>query len=688
VRHPNAALFIWLSVIASAGALAPPDTEWRVNGGPGNSRYSPLAQITRDNVANLQVAWTYDSHDAFKGSEMQSNPIIVDGVLYATTPTLKVIAVDAATGRERWRFDPSGGSPTLSRFRHRGVTVHDDRVFVTYRSFLWALDRKTGQPITSFGAGGRIDLREGLDQPAEKLSVSASTPGVVFEDLLIMGSAVPETLPGSPGHIRAYDVHTGKLRWIFHTIPRPGEFGYETWPKEAYKISGGANAWAGVTVDASLGMVFAATGSASFDFYGVTRHGDNLFADCVLALDARTGRRVWHFQGIRHDVWDWDFPAPPSLVTVTRNGRRVDAVAQVTKYGYVYVLDRRTGAPLFPVESRTVPSSDVDGEQLAETQPYPVKPPPFARQGLTEDMLTTRTPEAHAAVLAQFKNLSKGFYAPPSLKGTIVFPGFDGGAEWGGAAFDPDTALLYVNSNEMPWIVKLIPNNDTSLYNSKCATCHREDRKGTPSAPSLVDVGRRHTKDEIAAIIRQGTGRMPAFPDMGARNIGDVVDFLMTGRDKGADPALKDDPAWLKYRSDGESIFLDPDGYPAITPPWGTLSAIDLNAGTIRWKIPFGEFPDLAAKGLTNTGSDNYGGPVVTASGLLFIGATNFDRKFHAYDKLTGTLLWETTLPAAGNATPAVYEIGGREFVVIVCGGGKNGAPSGSSIVAFALPRR
>lgn len=689
MRHPNAALFIWLAVIAAAGALVPADTdtEWPVNGGLGNSRYSPLTQITRDNVAALQVAWTYDSHDAFKGSEMQSNPIIVDGVLYATTPTLKVIAVDAATGRERWRFDPSGGSPALSRFRHRGVTVHDDRVFVTYRSFLWALDRKTGQPITSFGAGGRIDLREGLDQPAEKLSVSASTPGVVFEDLLIMGSAVPETLPGSPGHIRAFDVHTGKLRWIFHTIPRPGEFGYETWPKDAYKISGGANAWAGVTVDPKLGLVFAATGSASFDFYGVTRHGDNLFADCVLALDARTGRRVWHFQGIRHDVWDWDFPAPPSLVTVTRNGRPVDAVAQVTKYGYVYVLDRRTGAPLFPVAYRKVPSSEVDGEQLAETQPYPVKPPPFARQGLTENMLTTRTPEAHAAVLAQFNKLSKGFYAPPSLAGTIVFPGFDGGAEWGGAAFDPDTALLYVNSNEMPWIVKLIPNNDTSLYNSKCATCHREDRKGTPSAPSLVDVGRRHTKDEIAAIIRQGTGRMPAFPDMGARNIGDVVDFLMTGRDKGADPALKDDPAWLKYRSDGESIFLDPDGYPAITPPWGTLSAIDLNAGTIRWKIPFGEFPDLAAKGLTNTGSDNYGGPVVTASGLLFIGATNFDRKFHAYDKLTGRLLWETTLPAAGNATPAIYEIGGREFVVIVCGGGKNGAPSGSSIVAFALPR-
>jgi quinoprotein glucose dehydrogenase len=433
-------------------------------------------------------------------------------------------------------------------------------------------------------------------------------------------------------------------------------------------------------------MVFAATGSASFDFYGVTRHGDNLFADCVLALDARTGKRVWHFQGIKHDVWDYDFPASPNLVTVTRNGRKVDAVAQITKYGYVYVLNRKTGEPLFPIESRKVPPSAIDGERLSERQPYPVKPPPFTRQGLTEDMLTRRTPEAHADVLARFRKMATGFFAPPSFEGTIIFPGVDGGAEWGGAAFDPDSALLYVNSNEMPWIVKLIPNNDTSLYNSKCATCHREDRKGSPAAPSLEGVGDRHTREEIAALIRQGTGRMPAFPDMGARNINDVVEFLVTGVDKGKDPKLTSDPSWLKYRSDGESIFLDPDGYPAITPPWGELSAIDLNAGTIRWKIPFGEFPELAAKGLTNTGSDNYGGPVVTAGGLLFIGATNFDKKFHAYDKLTGKLLWETTLPAAGNATPSTYTINGRQYVVIVCGGGKNGAPSGSSIVAFALP--
>ena len=669
-------------------AAAPADVGWPMHGGENNARYSPLKQITARNVARLEVAWTYDSHDAFKGSEMQSHAVVVDGVLYATTPTMKVIALDAATGALRWSFDPSGGSGPPGRFRHRGVTVHKDRVFVSYRNFLFALDKRTGQPIRTFGSDGRIDLREHLGMPVERASVSASTPGAIFEDTIIMGSSVPETLPGTPGHIRAYDVNTGALRWIFHTIPQPGEFAYDTWPPDAYKLIGGANAWAGVTVDTKNAIVFAATGSASFDFYGVNRHGDNLFANCVLALDARTGKRLWHFQGVRHDVWDWDFPAAPTLVTVARSGRSVEAVAQVTKTGYVFVLDRKTGEPLFPIEQRPVPSSSVPGEALATTQPIPMKPPPFTRQGMTEDMITTRTPEAHAAVLNRFRQFGSGMWAPPTEGGIVVFPGFDGGAEWGGAAFDPASALLYVNANEMPWIVRLIANNDTSLYNVNCATCHREDRRGSPSAPSLEGIGDRRSRAEIAAIIREGTGRMPAFPDMGGRNIADLVEFLITGRDKGADPTVTSDPSWLKYRIDGETLFRDPDGYPPITPPWGTLTAIDLNAGTIRWKIPLGEYPELAAKGMTNTGSDNYGGPLVTAGGLVFIAATNFDKKFRAFDKATGALLWETTLPAAGNATPSTYTINGDQYLVIVCGGGKNGAPSGSVVVAYHLSRK
>ncbi|MGE0812857.1 MAG: pyrroloquinoline quinone-dependent dehydrogenase [Vicinamibacterales bacterium] len=677
-----------LALAAGCSGTPPPpaQADWPINGGPGNARYSALTQITKDNVRQLQVAWTYESGDHFTASEMQSNPVVVDGLLYVTTPTMQVVALDAATGREAWKYDPSGGTGGRQRFRHRGVAVHADRVFVTYRNVLIALDRKTGQPIASFGAGGRVDLREGLGKPPASVTISASTPGVVFDDLLILPSSVPETLPGTPGHIRAFDWKTGEQRWVFHTIPQPGELGYDSWPPDAYTLAGGANPWAGLTVDPALGLVFAATGSASFDFYGTTRKGDNLFADCVLALDARTGRLVWHFQGVRHDIWDWDFPSPPTLVTVTRDGRAVEAVAQTTKYGDTFVLDRRTGESLFPIEDRPVPTQGVEGEYPAATQPRPLKPPPFTRQGLTEDMLTTRTPEAHADVLARFRKMRSGMFEPPSLEGTIVFPGFDGGAEWGGSAFDPATGLLFVNANEMPWVVKLIPNNDTSLYTSKCATCHRADRRGTPAAPSLVDVGTRLSRDEIMTIIRQGTGRMPGFPDMGGRNIGDVADFLITGKDKAADPAFRSAPGYLKYRSDGESIFLDPDGYPAVTPPWGTLNAIDLNEGAIRWRIPLGEVPALAATGMTNTGSDNYGGPIVTASGLLFIGATNFDKKFRAFDAATGTLLWETTLPAAGNATPSTYVRNGKQYVVIACGGGKNGAPSGSSVVAFALP--
>ena len=662
--------------------------DWPVYGGTSdNTHYSTLDQITPANVKQLQVAWKYETHDEFPGSEMQSNPIIVDGVLYATTPKLRVIALDAATGKELWTFDPNLIDKKTGRFRHRGVTVYQDRVFVTQRNNLWALDKRTGKPIPTFGDSGRVDLRKGLDRPFEAQSVSASTPGVIFDGMLLSGSTVSESLPSSPGDIRAYDAMTGEIRWVFHTIPRPGEFGFETWPPDSYKVSGGANAWAGLTVDHKLGLVFGATGSAAFDFYGANRHGDNLFANSVIALDAHTGKHVWHFQTIKHDLWDMDLPSPPTLVTVRHDGKMVDAVAQITKTGFVFVFDRKSGTPLFPIEYRKVPASRVDGERASTTQPVPLKPPPFIRQTLTEQMLTTRTPEAHASALKTFREYKyAGMFQPPSPDGLIVFPGYDGGAEWGGPAFDPETGLLYVNANEMAWLLKLIPRDDRSLYNNACASCHGDDRKGNATVPSLLDVAQRRSREEMATIIRQGTGRMPAFSEMlGAAAINDMVNYLVTGHAV-ADTAAKK-PTFLKYRNNGDPIFLDHEGYPGISPPWGTLNAIDLNSGTIRWKIPFGEYPALVEKGLTKkTGTDNYGGPVVTSNGLLFIGASTYDKKFHAFDKRTGELLWEAQLPASGNATPSLYVVNGKQYIVIACGGGKNGAESGGTFVAFSLP--
>ncbi len=634
---------------------------------------------------------------------MECNPIVVDGTLFVTSPKLRVLALDAATGKLKWAFDPNQGHRVLSKMRNRGVTYWDGgaaagkRIFFAARQYLYALDAATGDPVTSFADNGRIDLRCDLGRDPAQMFVSASSPPVVYKDLLIVGSIVAETLPASPGDIRAYDARSGKLRWSFHTIPHPGEFGYDTWPPTAWQYIGGANNWAGMALDRERGIVFAPTGSAAFDFYGANRLGDNLFANSLIALNAETGERIWHFQTVHHDVWDRDLPAAPVLVTVHRNGRRVDAVAQTTKSGFVYLFDRQNGAPLFPIETRSYPASDVDGEVTAQTQPLPAKPAPFARQLLTEDLLTRRTPEAHQSVLDRFRNLrSGGQFVPPSLQGTILFSGMDGGAEWGGPAFDPQTGLLYVNSNEMAWVVRLDPvkpdtqaRSGKDLYLANCASCHRQDLAGSPPEfPPLLHISDKYDQNEIATIVRQGGIRMPSFARLTGDQIDAIVRYVAYGENTSVAAAgTKPSPIDLKYRFDGYNRFLDPDGYPAVQPPWGTLNAINLNTGEFAWKIPFGEYPELARQGLRDTGSENYGGGVVTAGGLFFIAATSFDKKFHVYDKSSGKLLWETTLPAAGNATPAVYEANGREYVVIGCGGGKSKDPPGASYVAFALPR-
>ena len=699
------------SVMATAGAEPVPAQaksaeknsryDWAVYGGtPENNHFSPLKQINRSNVKQLTVAWTFDTEEE---GGLQTSPIVVDGVLYGLTPSQKVFALNAATGKLLWKFD-SGIKGTQP---DRGLAYWSDnkehRVLVAVMNFVYALDAATGRPISSFGKDGRIDLREDLGRDPAAESIYMTSPAVIYKDLMIVGGRESETLPASPGDVRAYDVRSGKLRWSFHTIPHPGEFGNDTWPKEAWKTSGAANNWAGMTVDTQRGIVYVPTGSAAFDFYGADRVGDDLFANCLIALNAATGERLWHFQGVKHDLWDRDFPAPPVLLTVERDGKKVDAVAQTTKQGFVFLFDRTNGKPLFPIERREYPASDVPGEVAAQQQCLPAKPAPFARQLLTESLLSERTPEVHQWALEKFRSFrSEGQFVPFSVgKDTVIFPGFDGGAEWGGAAADPETGILYVNANDVAWTGALaentLENSPKAVYLSQCAVCHGEKMAGSPPAiPSLVGVRGRMSAADVAATIRNGKGRMPGFANLenDSEQWYGLLSYVMSGgkdggtRENGAKEVASSGPASpaMKYHFTGYHKFLDPEGYPAVAPPWGTLNAINLNTGEYVWKIPLGEYPDLAARGQKSTGTENYGGPVVTAGGLLFIGATNFDKKFRAFDKTTGALLWETTLPFAGNATPATYEVDGRQFVVIGAGGGKDPkSKSGGVYVAFAL---
>lgn len=690
---------LWLIFISLGCCLA--QTNYRsweaMGGGSDNIHYSSLKQINKKNVNQLKVAWTYESGDAYPGSDIQCNPIVIGEVMYLTTPKLRVVALNAATGKEIWSFDGLNGR--RPSHKNRGLTYWTDgkesRIFFPLDQKLLSLDAKTGKLDAAFGNDGGIDMREAFDRPKEQITLSVPTPGAIYKDLIILGSSVPETLPSTPGDIRAYDVRTGKLRWKFNTIPRPGEFGYETWPKDAWKHSGGANNWAGLVVDVKRGLVFVPTGSPAFDFYGADRHGDNLFGNSIVCLDANTGERKWHHQTVRHDVWDLDFPTAPLLVTAKHKGKNVDAVAQAGKDGYLYVLNRETGESLFPMTEIDVPASGVDGELLSRKQPLPLKPAPFVRQEFTEETVTRRTEAAHQAVKEQLKNLDYGGrFTPPSLKGTVVFPGFAGGAEWGGGAYDPETHLYYINANEIAWILRLIPPGSlqrkslaSRVYRSQCASCHGPDLKGAPPEyPALDNAPGRLTDEQVVSILRKGSGRMPSYEGLGEDAIKALTSFLLHGKDeevvvqRGRRAAVE-----LKYTMDGYKKFFDPDGYPATTPPWGSLTAINLDTGEHVWKVPLGEYPELAAQGIKDTGTENHGGGIVTAGGLFFIAATHYDNKFRAFDKKTEKLLWETKLPHAGNATPAMYEVNGKQYIVVPAGGGRE-RPSGGSFIAFALP--
>lgn len=739
VMHPAAILIFFFTIVffpscKQASTAGAGYSGWAAYAGTKDgSRYSSNEQINVENVSSLRLAWTYSSKDRDTGnrSQNQCNPIVVDGILYGTSPRLKLFALNAATGEQKWIFDPaaengaSSGDPYAYFKVSRGVMYWQDksgrdrRIFYSAGARTFAINADDGQPIRSFGMNGFIDLSEQLDrEETTNPFVVATTPGIIYQDMMIMGSRVAESADGAPGHIRAYDVHTGARKWIFHTIPHPGEAGYDDWPdKDAWKKLGGANNWAGMSLDEKRGILYVPTGSISGDFYGGFRKGSNLFGNSLIALEAATGKYLWHFQTVHHDLWDRDLPANPNLVTIYKDGKIIDAVAQITKHGYIFIFDRVSGKPVFPVVEKPVPTNGLPGEEVWPTQPIPTLPEPFARQQFTEADVSDLTPEVHQEMLQKFRKVKHGvMFHPPSKEGSWIFPGFDGGGEWGGAAVDQETGILYVHSTELPWSLTMIdmPEKKTgdgsakargqTVYNKYCLSCHGADLKGNGSSyPSLLETGKKYNETTLRRIIENGKNMMPGFRQLTDDEIKSLSAFLLnsaareTGQAKAAteakEPATTAVPAVTKsildevpYTMTGYNRFLDKNGYPGIKPPWGTLNAVDLNSGKLLWKVPVGEYRELTERGIPPTGTEGYGGPLVTRGGLVFIAASK-DAKFRAFDKKTGKVLWETELPVPGYATPATYEVDGVQYVVIACGGGKIGSKSGDQWLAFALPK-
>ncbi|MFO0808593.1 MAG: pyrroloquinoline quinone-dependent dehydrogenase [Gemmataceae bacterium] len=603
------------------------DRNWICVGGDrGCSRYSQLAQINRSNVDQLEVAWTFHTGEVKNGvgRTIECTPVVVNERMYVSTADRRVVALNASTGAVLWDFDPLTVGPPIGPLAsggvNRGVAYWCDRpddpsagveriLHGTSDGRLFAIDAKTGKLDRQFGNAGVKDLRADLDVNIANLPYGPTSAPAIVGNLVVLGFSNGEGPEiAAPGDIRAFDVRTGKPAWTFHTVPRPGEFGNDQWPNDSWKNRGGANAWGGISVDTQHNLVFAGLGSASFDFFGGDRPGDNLFANCTLALDATTGQRRWHFQTLRHDLWDHDLPTYPNVIAIRKGNQITPAVAQVTKTGYVYLFDRLTGKPLFDVIDKPVVATGVPGEVPSPTQPIPVAPPAFSEQSFDESNVTNIAPANRAYVLDKLKTLRRGpAFQPPSFEGTVVIPGFHGGANWSGASFDPETNLLYVNSTNQPNIMALKPAKDGAKY---------------------------------------------------------------------------------RYDHKGYVTFNDQEGYPAIAPPWGQLNAIDLATGRFAWRSILGEYPELTKRGVPQTGTENFGGTIVTAGGLVFIGGTK-DEKFRAFDKQSGKVLWEAQLPAGGYATPATYSAGGEQYVVIAAGGaGKLRTRPGDAFVAFRLKRK
>ncbi len=692
--HSNTrkAMSCFAALLCAAGTLARAQDHatWSDYGGsPDGAQYSSLQQVDRGNVSKLQRVWSFPTGD---DHGYLFSPLVVGSTMYVLAHNSSIVALNAVTGAELWTHSFHAKTPLITT---RGLNYwqsadgKDRRLILAVDNELQELDAATGKSVMSFGRDGKTDLREGLGRNANHLTlVQSANPGRVYKDLLILGSATNEEYASGPGDIRAYNVLTGALTWTFHTVPHPGEVGYDTWPKDAWKTVGGANAWSGMALDEKRGTVFVPTASPKYNFYGANRTGKNLFGDSLLALDAATGKLRWYYQTVHHDIWDYDNATTPMLLTVRHNGKLQDVVAQASKVGFVWVFDRDTGKPLWPIEERPVPKSKMPGEETWQTQPFPTQPPPFARQAFTvNDLSPFLEPGEREALRRQMLAAhNDGLFTPPGLEDTVEMPGNNGGANFGGAAADPAHGLFYIVSKDLPSMLKLtlappaappvagaapVPaeTRGQALFQANCALCHGVNRDGKPPGiPSLVDVHARLSDQQIAEIVHYGKAPMPSFSQLSAPEVDAIVAYLAhperapATASVTAAAAAPVDPANAHYRS-GFGFMFAQSGLPVIAPPWTTLTAYDLNTGKIRWQEPLGDVPELAAQGHPNTGT-HYPkvGPVVTAGGLIFTGSR--DRKIRALDAATGKVLWQTEVGAAMEGMPAVYQIDGREYLV------------------------